>query len=275
MMMKPRLRLLVVSLAFVTWIFSPSMLSASGDYLGARWDPIHFKPAIDEVSDQQCLACHQEILQRKTRAVTPSGLSAQEIRAWYQTLDTYQGEQDTFHRRHLVTPEARRLMNFRCNTCHQGHDPKDEASGTTDDGQMNLVLRKSVDPDICVMCHGKFDYKVMSGLPGDWPDIRDTFKNDCVTCHQEFRTVRHQLNFLNAEEIEIAGEENSDSCYGCHGGRAWYAIAYPYVRTPWLERMPEIDPEWARGRPAAYDPRFTKNRTKKQLSAKTGTSTSK
>jgi hypothetical protein len=134
----------------------------------------------------------------------------------------------------------------------------DEASGSADDTQPGLTLRKSVDPEICLMCHGKFDYRVMAGLSGDWTEVREQFKNDCVTCHKESRTVRHKLNFLNEEEIEKAGEESSDSCYGCHGGRAWYAIAYPYVRRPWLERMPAVPPEWAVGRPTEYDERFTR-----------------
>ena len=69
-----------------------------------RWDPIHFKPAIDDATDEQCLACHQEILDRKVLEQSPAGVNASETLAWYQTLDTYKGAQDTFHRRHLVTP---------------------------------------------------------------------------------------------------------------------------------------------------------------------------
>jgi hypothetical protein len=230
--------------------------SPPGDYLSARWSPLHYKPAIDQATDEQCLACHAEVLERRTSLVTPSGREFQDTLAWYQNLDVYRGEQETFHRRHLVTAEAKRLMSFRCNTCHQGHDPMDEASGSADDTQPGLTLRKSVDPEICVMCHGKFDYEVMAGLSGDWTEVRAQFKNDCVTCHKEVRTVRHKLSFLNEEEIEKAGEESSDSCYGCHGGRAWYAIAYPYVRRPWLDRMPGIPPEWAEGRPTEYDERF-------------------
>jgi len=235
-----------------------SLAAAQGDYLSARWDPIHFKPAIDAASDEQCLACHLEVLERRPLPNSQAGLQTEQQLAWYQTLDTYSGEQDTFHRRHLLSDEAKRLMKFRCNSCHQGHDPMDEASGSRDDAQKGLTLRKSVDPEICLMCHGKFDYKVMAGLSADWPLVRDQFKNDCVTCHQESRTVRHKLNFLNEVGIEQAGKESSDSCYGCHGGRAWYAIPYPYVRRPWLERMPTVPPEWAEGRPTAYDERFTK-----------------
>ena len=259
---------LLICLSSLVWLFAGSV--SATDYLGARWNPLHFKPAIDEATNEQCLVCHMEVIQRQVRAVSPSGFNSENASAWYQTLETYTGEQDTFHRRHLVTTEAKRLMNFKCNTCHQGHDPKDESSGSTDDGQSGLILRKTVDPDICLMCHGAFDYKVMAGLSGDWPDIRDTFKNDCVTCHKEFRTKRHQLNFLNAEEIEKAGDENSDSCYGCHGGRAWYSIAYPYVRTPWLERMPGVAPEWADNRPTSYAPRFLRDQSQSDKASKEG-----
>lgn len=230
----------------------------SDDYLSARWTPLHFKPAIDSASDAQCLACHRDVIERRPRPASSAGVVTRDVLAWYQTNATYRGDQDTFHRRHLVSAEAKRLMRFRCNTCHQGHDPKDEASGSTDTTQPGLTLRKSVDPDICLMCHGKFNYAVMAGVPGDWTQSRKLFNNDCVTCHKEFRTVRHELNFLNRDAIEKAGEENSDSCYGCHGGRAWYAVSYPYVRRPWMERMPDADPEWAATRPVAYSPRFTR-----------------
>jgi hypothetical protein len=231
---------------------------APTDYLSAKWSPLHFKPAIESATDEQCLACHEEILERRPRKQTISGKSADDDLAWYQNLYTYSGEQDTFHRRHLATPEAKRLMSFKCNTCHQGHDPMDEISGSADDTQPGLIARKSVDPDICLMCHGKFDWTVMAGLAGDWPQVRDQFKNDCVTCHKEYRTVRHKLNFLNETEIEKAGAESSDSCYGCHGGRSWYAVAYPYVRRPWLERMPPVPPVWAEDRPTEYDERFNR-----------------
>jgi hypothetical protein len=244
----------------VVLVFTPFSGCLAADstpyYLDARWSPLHFKPAIDEASDEQCLECHQEIIDHRPREWTPAGVAAADTLAWYQTLDAYEGEQDSFHRRHLVSPLAKRLMDFRCNTCHQGHDPKDEASGSTDDGQEGLTLRKSVDPDICLMCHGTFDYKVMAGLAGDWPEVREQFNNDCVTCHQEYRTVRHEVSFLKKDEIEVAGIEDSDSCYGCHGGRAWYAIPYPYVRRPWLRRMPAATPESAAGRADGYDPRF-------------------
>ncbi|MCG7947031.1 MAG: cytochrome c3 family protein [Candidatus Thiodiazotropha taylori] len=241
----------------VTQIQAKDAEDPEHDYLGSRWDPIHFKPAIDQASDEQCLKCHQEILKRTTRSESPAGIKSEESIAWYQTNQNYSGPQETFHRRHLVTPEARRFMQFKCITCHQGHDPKDEVSGSSETAQSGLILRKSVDPDICLMCHGSFDYKVMSGLSGDWPEVAAKFENDCVTCHKEYRTVRHKLNFLNEYEIENLQANESDLCYGCHGGRAWYAIPYPYVRRPWLQRMPGALPEWAKNRPTKYDARFT------------------
>ena len=254
---KPRFSILMAIVAPWAMLSSFAAAEPPTDYQSARWNPLHFKPAIDEATDEQCLACHRDVIERKAMTTSPAGRDAEETLAWYQTLDAYEGPQDTFHRRHLVSPLAKRLMNFRCNSCHQGHDPKDEASGTTDDGQTDLTLRKTVDPDICLMCHGKFDFTVMPGLAGDWTEVHGQFNNDCMVCHTEFRTKRHLVNFLNAEEIEQAGREDSDTCYGCHGGRTWYAIPYPYVRRPWLTRMP-AEPDWAKGRPTEYDARVTR-----------------
>jgi hypothetical protein len=55
--------------------------------------------------------------------------------------------------------------------------------------------------------------------------------------------------------IEQAGKAGADACYGCHGGRAWYRIAYPYPRTPWPD-MPAEVPEWAKDRPTQSEARF-------------------
>ena len=80
--------------------------------------------------------------------------------------------------------------------------------------------------------------------------------NGCLTCHaDQFRTVRHQVNYLNADAIEADARENADTCFGCHGGRAWYRIAYPYARNPW-PGMAEGTPEWARLRPRHSESRF-------------------
>ena len=40
------------------------------DYQAAKWDPIHFQPAIDTATNEQCLACHEEMLTRKPRQQT-------------------------------------------------------------------------------------------------------------------------------------------------------------------------------------------------------------
>ena len=88
--------------------------------------------------------------------------------AWYQQVSTYSGEQDTFHRRHLVTPLAKQLMNLKCNTCHEGHDPREEAPGSSataapqDDA--GFTLRKQVNPETsCLKCHGQMNWPVMAG----------------------------------------------------------------------------------------------------------------
>lgn len=231
--------------------------AGSPDYEVARWDPIHFKPAIDKATNKQCLACHQEILQRKPNATTPAGLKASDTLAWYQTLDTYQGEQDTFHRRHLESAFAKRVMRMQCTTCHQGNDPREEAPIPPDAANADFTLRKMVNSDTCLMCHGKFNYQVMA-LPSDWHESAEMFGNNCMTCHVAFRTNRHQVNFLNAEAIEEAGNESADACYGCHGGRAWYRINFPYARHKW-PNMPAETPEWAKDRPTESAARFLTN----------------
>jgi hypothetical protein len=232
----------------------------TGDLLRDTHSPLHFKPAIASASDAQCLACHKEILDEKVRDASPAGVEAATSLAWYQQVSTYSGDQETFHRRHLVTPLAKQLMNFKCNTCHQGHDPRDEAPGSSatavpqSDGA--FTLRKQVNPEtICLKCHGQMsEPEEIMGLTGSWPEVKHLFLNDCLPCHASTRTRRHQVDYLNAAAIEaaaLAGQRDmtgGDVCYGCHGGRTWYRIAYPYARNPWPE-MPEGTPEWARSRP--------------------------
>lgn len=232
-------------------------------YLDAAWDPIHFKPAIDKATNEQCLSCHQEILDRKVRKSTPAGVAANDTLAWYQTLDTYSGDQETFHARHMTTPLAKKVMNLKCNFCHQGHDPRDETantSATMTTAQIGDSMRKLVNPSqSCLLCHGTFPATVM-GLEGSWSELREGFEsedtpNGCLSCHAEtFRTVRHQVNYLNAKAIEeLAAKGSSDLCYGCHGGRQWYGISYPYPRHPWPDMDPEV-PDWAKDRPTESAP---------------------
>lgn len=228
---------------------------ATEDYEAARWHPLHFKPAIDTATNEQCLACHQEILQRRVKPVSPAGVKAVDSVAWYQTLDVYEGTQETFHRRHLVTPLAKKLMNLKCNTCHQGHDPREEAVIPPTSQRASFALRKTVDPEAtCLKCHGKMNYQVM-GLPSAWETSRHMMGDNCLTCHAAIRTVRHQVNYLNAEAIEKAGQTSSDGCYGCHGGRAWYRVAYPYPRHSWPGSGDAV-PDWAKNRPTQSEARF-------------------
>ena len=224
-------------------------------YMKAKWDPIHFKPAIDKARNDDCLACHQEILDRTVRTTSPAGVESSQTLAWYQTLDTYKGEQDTFHRRHLISEFAQRVMDLKCNTCHQGNDPREETAHSASDGNASLTQRKHVDPMICAMCHGKHDAKIMGLPPGDWRETGKMFQDNCLLCHGSIRTKRHQVNFLKAEAIEEAGKKSSDTCFGCHGGRAWYRISYPYPRHPWPGGGTQV-PDWAKERPTESEARF-------------------
>jgi hypothetical protein len=159
-------------------------------------------------------------------------------------------------------------MNMQCNTCHQGNDPREEAPMPADADDTSFTLRKVVNPDICLKCHGQFNNEVM-GLPQPWPGIRDAFQNNCLGCHMAIRTTRHQVNYLHADAIEKAGEESGDSCYGCHGGRAWYQLSYPYPRHAWPGMSPDV-PDWAKDRPTESEPRFHLNTP--EASAQTGES---
>jgi ribosomal protein L44E len=246
------LELILVVLLFA----APPSSWAEGkpDYQRAQWDPIHFKPAIDKATNEQCLSCHQEIIGKEIRARSPAGIEAAKSKAWYQRTRTYQGPQMDFHRRHLDGPLAKQLMNMKCTTCHQGNDPREESPSTTGQPNDAFTLRKAVHPDVCLMCHGQMEYQNM-GLPEPWSKSAKLFANNCLTCHAAIRTNRHQVNFLKPEAIEQAAAQNSDVCFGCHGGRPWYRIGFPYPRHAW-EGMPEEVPEWAKGRPAESQPRF-------------------
>lgn len=231
----------------------------NNDHLRATYDPIHFKPAIEKATDAQCLACHKEVLDDKVRETSPAGVKAATSKAWYQQLSTYAGEQDTFHRRHLVTPMAKELMNLSCTTCHQGNDPREEAPGSSatavSQDTKDFTLRKQVNVETtCLKCHGQMDTTIM-GLPSPWHESKEMFGNSCLTCHAAIRTNRHQVSYLKADAIEAAGAKNADTCYGCHGGRSWYRIAYPYPRHAWEGMAPEV-PDWAKNRPTESETRF-------------------
>jgi len=251
-----KIYLLPILLLISTIIIAPSLAEEKkqSDYYRAKWDPIHFSPAINSATNVQCLSCHLEILNQKVLNKTPAGVSTDNTLAWYQTLSTYDGKQETFHRRHLSTELATKIMDMKCNTCHQGNDPREEAPNPPNEHNNQFTLRKSVNPEICLMCHGTNPYKIM-GLPFPWNESSKMFQNNCLLCHAGIRTNRHQVNFLKADAIEKAGKENSDVCYGCHGGRTWYRIGYPYARNPWKGMAEEI-PDWAKNRPTKSDPRF-------------------
>lgn len=243
-------------------------VESSGNQFRDSYSPLHFKPAIETASDSQCLSCHKEILDDKVRQTSPAGVAAAESLAWYQQLATYQGDQETFHRRHLTTALAKQLMNLQCNSCHQGHDPREEAPGSSATGvaqtSSDFTLRKQVNPEaICLKCHGQMIEPEVMGLTGSWPEVKHLFLNDCLPCHASTRTERHNVSYLKAAAIEQAAidgktdHSGGDVCYGCHGGRAWYRIPYPYPRNAWPE-MPEGTPDWAKSRSTQSESRFLK-----------------
>ncbi len=245
---------------------TPEKSAGASSYDAAVWNPLHFAPAIDTATNEQCLVCHQEVLEHTPRKASPAGVESSKSAAWYQTLGTYEGAQQSFHYRHLQSAFAKQVMNLNCNFCHRGHDPRDEAPGTSATGSSSTnaqyTLRKVVDPtQTCLRCHGSFPHEIM-GLPGPWHETRESFedenvKNGCLdACHKTaFRTNRHQVTYLNGAKIEEQAKEGSDVCFGCHGGRAWYKNSYPYPRTPWPDMGEEV-PDWAKDRPTQSEARY-------------------
>ena len=240
------------------------------DYEAARYHPLHFQPAIATASSAECLACHKEILNHELRATSPAGVAAETSLAWYQTLNTYAGPQADFHWRHTESEFAKSVMKLECNFCHKGNDPREESPDMmpgrdhyTAAASPEFTLRKMVNPsETCLLCHGTMPDPVnIMGLSGPWPEARVDLEyaeapNGCLSCHAEtFRTNRHQVNYLNAATIEdMARNGTSDTCYGCHGGRQWYRISYPYARHPWPGMDTETVPDWAVDRPAQSKP---------------------
>ena len=239
------------------------------DYERSRYHPIHFPPMINDASNEECLVCHQEIMEAKPLEISPAGVPANETMAWYQTLATYEGAQQTFHYRHLQSDYAKQVMNMECTFCHKGNDPREETPDFlpgrtiyTAPATPEFTLRKMVNPSTtCLLCHGAMpDPEGIMGLDGPWHEIRADYEdeetlNGCLTCHGEygFRTNRHNVDYLNAANIEDLATASSDVCLGCHGGRQWYRISYPYPRHPWPD-MDEETPDWALSRPALSDP---------------------
>lgn len=264
--------ILCAGLIFLGWESMAQSGKSSGadiSYDEARWHKIHNAPEIDKASDADCLQCHSEILSRKVRPSSPAGVKTADTLAWYQTLDTYEGDQQTFHWRHMSSPLAKKVMKLDCVFCHQGNDLREESPAYEAPAtKAPFTLRKMVSPEeTCLRCHGRFPYENMEGLEDTWSAVRGDWEdedipNGCYGCHDPeygFRSNRHRVTYLNAEAIEEAAQSSSDVCYGCHGGRAWYRNSYPYPRNPWPdmpEETPEDTPEWARSRSTQSGARF-------------------
>lgn len=229
------------------------------NYEQARYHPIHFQPRIMNAKDSECLACHAEVLKPSVREQSPSGLDAKASKAWYQELSTYQGDQQTFHQRHLTSEYSQKVMKLACNFCHTGSDPREETTWldpVANTPSMAFSMRKMVNvEETCLRCHGAFPSTIM-GLT-EWVDIAEGMgPQGCQTCHaQLFRTVRHQVNYLHPAEIEKLAEKDTNVCFGCHGGRQWYQTSYAYPRHPWPGMAPD-KPDWAKNRLTESDARF-------------------
>lgn len=246
------------AVAFLICLSSSPSGAATKDYERARWDPIHFKPMIDSATNDQCLACHQEVLTEKVLEQSPAGVKASQAKAWYQTLSTYKGAQEPLHKRHLSSEYSQQVMDLKCNFCHTGFDPRETTPvpPTNSSAEAGYTMRKNVNPETtCLKCHGAFPEAEIMGLPGKWSEVGKDMGNCVTACHENFRVNRHKVTYLKADNIEKLGKEDTNVCYGCHGGRAWYRISFPYPRNP----SPEMDanvPDWAKNRPTQSEERY-------------------
>jgi hypothetical protein len=165
----------------------------------------------------------------------------------------------------MATQYAKSVMSLKCTFCHKGNDPREEAPGGSATQPASVAsacftLRKMVNPsETCLLCHGRFPGENMGFDNQPWHMMREGMEtpeapNGCLTCHAgQFRTVRHQVNYLDAKAIEDLAKTKADTCFGCHGGRAWYRNSYPYPRHAWPGMDPAV-PDWAKGRPTESKP---------------------
>lgn len=190
--------------------------------------------------DGRCRVCHGHLLEHEPRASSPAGLGAAEAGAWYQRLDTYAGAQATFHWRHRKSPYAEKVMRMQCQTCHAGRDPREPAL-RKDDPHFPTALRKRVNPTLCLNCHGRFpDHS--AAFRGSWTQARGEFAGNCLVCHQADAARRHRSPLLERAAIERLGARSGDVCYGCHGGRAWYAVSAGAIRGAPFDLMSPAPP---------------------------------
>lgn len=143
------------------------------------------------VAESRCLECHAEVKKEKTLSSDPS--------------------LKMVHALHLGSP----LLRFRCAHCHRAVDLDEDSAA---------ALRRQVSVEsVCLRCHGTFP----PAHGSSWQEMRA--KNPqlaCTTCHTG--NGRHDLPYLASQAIEGEGA-TSDRCYGCHGGRALYAVAFTEV----------------------------------------------
>ena len=207
-----------------------SAAGADSDPRSVRhWEILSRSAAIPEgdSADGRCRACHGQLLVAP-RAESPAGLSSEIGKAPYQRLNTYAGGQENFHSRHRSGQYALQVMRFQCQDCHPGRDPRLPAL-FRDDPRHPQMLRKKVDPVLCVNCHGRFpDHR--AAFVGPWEQARAYFDGNCMVCHAADVGRRHASPLLVREAIERLGRNAGDVCYGCHGGRAWYAVSAAAIR---------------------------------------------
>ena len=162
-------------------------------------------------------------MSQKVKDSSQAGVSASTVKAWYQNLDTYSGQQETFHWRHMESPLAKRLTQFKCTTCHQGNDPREKAlvPESVDGGMPAFTLRKTVNPQMCLMCHGKFpDYKNMYSV--------EMFRS--IDSNPRLYVIKDITKIDNNFCVKI-----DDACQRVYTGAAVFALSSEYFREKYFK----------------------------------------
>lgn len=146
----------------------------------------------------ELLGLHLNALEHKDDCVLCHGERTDEVVAGFKSP----------HTAHLTSP----LLKMTCVTCHESVDMEEGSAA---------LLRKQVNPELCVRCHGQFP---------DHGRITKARTTSCVLCHGT-QIANRQLNYavrmkeLGADAYVNMEAVNGDNCLTCHGDKAWFAVS--------------------------------------------------
>lgn len=143
---------------------------------------------LGSLSNNSCLGCHASV---KTAKSSNRRIS-------------------TFHKKHVNSA----LLRFKCRDCHTEANLVEGTANTGD------VVRKTVDPAICLKCHGAF---ASSAGAHEDKTIAQIGARKCKTCHTgNVRDVHEAASSDLINSINIKVTNSKSLCVKCHGGIQLY-----------------------------------------------------